>query len=87
MEILWSIIVDIVSFFLEALIPSKKKRRYKKNVRLLKKQSWFRELAKQYSPMFYSTQSIRAKIIDYNEDVDLQEYKQKLEKLAKRDIG
>nr|WP_318540033.1 hypothetical protein [Terribacillus saccharophilus] len=87
MEVLWSFTVDIISFILEALIPSKKKRRYKRNVRILKKQDWFRELEKKYSPMFYATQSIRAKIMEYDNRHDLENYRRELEQKAKRDIG
>ncbi|MFP7171207.1 hypothetical protein [Terribacillus sp. 7520-G] len=87
MEILWSFVVDIVSFILEAMIPSKKRRRYKKNVRTLKKQDWFRKLAKNHGPMFYKTLSIRAKITDYNDSLNLQDYRQELEQTAKREIS
>lgn len=87
MEVLWSFVVDIVSFILEAMIPSKKRRRYKRNLRILKKQEWFRQLEKNYSPMFYSTQSIRAKIIEYDDRHNLQEFRRELEQKAKRDIG
>lgn len=87
MEVLLTIIWEIVSFILEALIPSKKRRKYRRNVKVLKKQDWFRKLAKNYGPMFYMTQSIRAKILKYDDSLDLQIYRQELEKTAKRDIG
>ncbi|PAF18492.1 hypothetical protein [Terribacillus saccharophilus] len=87
MEVLWSFLVDTVAFILEALIPSKEYRRYKKNLRILKKQYWFRKLAKTYSPMFYSTASIQAKIMEYDKSCNLLEYRQELEQKAKTDIG
>lgn len=87
MEVLWTIILEIASFILEALIPSKKRRKYRRNVNVLKKQDWFRRLAKNYGPAFYMTQSIRAKILKYDDSLDLQIYRKELEKTAKRDIG
>lgn len=86
MEILWHFVVDLIAFTIEALFPSKKSK-YKKNVKVLKKQDWFRRLAKNYGPAFYMTQSIRAKILKYDESLNLQIYRKELEKTAKRDIG
>ncbi|MEC0284009.1 hypothetical protein [Terribacillus saccharophilus] len=87
MEVLWTIILEIAAFILEALIPSKKRKKYRKNVKVLKKQDWFRRLAKDYGPTFYMTQSIRAKILQYNDSLDLQIYRQELERTARRAIG
>ncbi|QXE01962.1 hypothetical protein [Terribacillus sp. DMT04] len=87
MNLLLEIIGEFVFSLIWDLIPSKKGKIYRKNLKILKQQDWFRQLMKKYKPIFLMNESVRAKIFEYNNNVNLANYRTDLEQLAKRELG
>jgi hypothetical protein len=87
MNLLLEIIGEFVFGLLWDLIPYKKGKIYRKNLKFLKQQDWFLHLMNKYKLVFLMNASIRKKIIEYNDNVNLPSYRSELEKLAKRELG
>lgn len=87
MEFLLRNFASLIMLFLENSIPSKNSKRYKKNVKLLQKQDWFRLLVKEYNPILLMNVSIRAKIMEYDDKGDLHSFRTELERLVKAELG
>ncbi|SDD24757.1 hypothetical protein SAMN05421663_10870 [Terribacillus halophilus] len=87
MNFLLEILGELAMLFIENLIPSRKGKRYKKNLKTLKKLEWFRSLMKEHRSVFLTNLAVRAKITEYAEDINLQKYKSELERIVKSEFG
>ncbi len=87
MELLLRNLASLIMLFLENLIPSKNGKRYKKNIKLLQRQDWFRKLVKDYNPILLMNVSIRSKINEYDDIDDLHRFRSELEQLVKAELG
>ncbi|MCC2527452.1 hypothetical protein LKL24_08500 [Bacillus halotolerans] len=77
------ILVESVIWILITSIPSKRNLKFRRNLKTLKKHAWFRNLMKDYRPLFLMNSTIQNKIIEYNENIDSKTFKMELEQLAK----
>jgi hypothetical protein len=87
MNLLLEIIGAFVFDCIWDLIPSKKGRKYRKNLKILKQEDWFCHLMNKYKPIFLMNASVRSKILAYNHNVNLSSFRNELEQLAKRELG
>jgi hypothetical protein len=87
MDFLLKNLADIILLYMENLIPTKKSKLYKKNLKILKQQDWFNELRNGYNPVFLMNISIREKIIEYDEKLNQQEYKSELKEVLWKELG
>ncbi|MEK4634538.1 MULTISPECIES: hypothetical protein [Bacillus] len=76
-------LVETILWIIVTTIPSKRNLKFRRNLKSLKKQAWFCELKKNYGPLFLMNSTIQDKIIEYNENNDLETYKEEIENLAK----
>ena len=70
---------DMIIWFLLTSIPSKKQKRIRKNIKILKQEVWFSSLVEKGGPLFFFNSDIRNLISQYN----LQDETLKNENIAK----
>lgn len=90
---LFEVIVEIIGSIIEVIIitlPTKKKKRIRKNISLLKEEPWFSELITNYSLEYRYKSSVRKILekVDYeeiaNDAQQVKKFKEALEQALKK---